>query len=126
MTGVQLATMSTALWIVATVTLFILLAHWSTGESWGLTASLVRGVRSWAEHDRPATTVSSPFIEALPPLLVPRRPIGGVAAVRLPASHGPTALLPPASPRPAVARPANPDLEGTAEIEDLGERRLRR
>jgi hypothetical protein len=47
MTGPQLATLSTALWCVATTVLFILLAHWSAGGSWGITDGIVRGVRSW-------------------------------------------------------------------------------
>ena len=113
MTGVQLATMSTGLWVVATVTLFVLLAHWSTGESWGLTASIVRGVRGWAQGDRPASTVGSPFAEPLGPMFVPRRPIGGVAAARLPS---------------AGAAPVAPALDAarTAELVDLGGHRLPR
>jgi hypothetical protein len=112
MTGVQLATMSTGLWVVATVSLFILLAGWSSGESWGLTASIVRGVRGWAEHDRPASIVSSPFTEPLGPTFVPRRPIGGAAAARLPSARLPSG--PAAGPGPA------------AELVDLGEHRLPR
>jgi hypothetical protein len=110
MTSVQLATMSTGLWVVATVSLFILLAGWSSGESWGLTASIVRGVRGWADHDRPNPAISSPFAEPLAPLLVPKRPIGGVAAARLPSAA------------PSFAAHAQP----TVEVVDLGERRLPR
>jgi hypothetical protein len=107
MTSVQLATMSTALWVVATVALFILLAHWSTGESWGLSASIVRGVRGWAEHDhRTPPTVSSPFVEPPAPLLVPSRPIGGAAAARLPSA-------------PLAVDPAS-----MVEVVDLGEHGL--
>ena len=111
MTGVQLATMSTALWVVATVALFILLAEWSGGASWGVTASIVRGVRGWADRDgTPASTVSSPFVEPLSPLLVPKRPIGGVAAQRL----------------PFVDRPPVREADATVEVVDLGEHRLPR
>ena len=111
MTGVQLATMSTALWVVATVSLFILLAEWSGGASWGLTASIVRGVRGWSDRDAPpASTVSSPFVEVYSPFLDPSRPIGGVAARR----------LPPVDPPPVR------DTASGAEVVDLGERRLPR
>jgi len=113
MTSVQLATMSTALWVVATVSLFILLAEWSSGASWGLTSSIVRGVRGWADHDPPATAVSSPFIDPLAPvgpLVDPSRPIGGAAAARLPAAD----------------RPSDQDAVVIVEIVDLGERRLPR
>jgi hypothetical protein len=78
MTGVQLATVSTALWVVATVALFILLAGWSTGSSWGLTASLVRGVRGWSDRPERPISAASPPSEQLRPILDPyafvRRP----------------------------------------------------
>jgi hypothetical protein len=118
MSSVQLATMSTGLWLVATVSLFILLAGWSSGESWGLTASIVRGVRGWAEHDRPATAVSSPFVESLGPMFVPRRPIGGVAAARLPGATRPSASTSPST-RPFADNPAP-----AVEVVDLGEHRI--
>jgi hypothetical protein len=71
MTGVQLATASTWLWIVATVSLFILLANWSSGSSWGLTASIVRGVRSWSDRDEATGSLTSPSAETLRPMLDP-------------------------------------------------------
>lgn len=112
MTSVQLATMSTGLWIVATVSLFILLAEWSSGASWGLTASIVRGVRGWSDHDRaPESTVSSPFVEPLSPFLDPSRPIGGVAARRLPLAAAPSESALPAT-------------EASVEVVDFGEHRL--
>lgn len=104
MTGVQLATLSTALWVVATVSLFILLAGWSNGESWGLTASIVRGIRGWPEDDQPTTTAASPVVEPTFPILVAKRPIGGVAAARLPSVES----------------------QPTVELVDHGERRLPR
>jgi hypothetical protein len=111
MSSVQLATMSTALWVVATVSLFILLAEWSGGASWGLTTSIVRGVRGWSDrHAPPASTASSPFVEPHSPFLDPSRPIGGVAARRLPAED----------------RPPMRATGVAAEVVDLGEHRLPR
>ena len=115
MSSVQLATLSTGLWVVATVSLFIVLARWSEGDSWGLTASIVRGVRGWADRDRPVSTVSSPFVERPPSLLVPGRPIGGVNAARL-----------AAGPALADAAPRGVDRQPSVEVVDLGERRLGR
>jgi hypothetical protein len=70
-TGVHLATLSTALWLVATVSLFLLLAHWSAGESWGLTASIVRGVRGWSDRDGRPRAIRSPSSEPFRPILDP-------------------------------------------------------
>lgn len=113
MTSVQLATMSTGLWVVATVSLFILLAGWSTGSSWGLTASLVRGVRGWSDRDgRPITTPAA-HPEPLRPILDP------YAVVRRP---GPS--TPPRIESDAGAQTAAGELP--AEVIDLGARRLPR
>ena len=71
MTSVQLATISTALWVVATGAMFILLAHWSTGDSWGFAASIVRGVRGWADRDAPAVPLARPDVEPFCPILDP-------------------------------------------------------
>ncbi|MEO8272571.1 MAG: hypothetical protein ABI620_00725 [Chloroflexota bacterium] len=120
MTSVQLATMSTALWVIATTSLFILLAGWSSGESWGLTASFVRGVRGWAEQDARMGATSSPFVEQLGPLFVPKRPIGGAAAVRL-LSVARASAIPPSM---APLSPGDPT--PAAEVVDLGERHLPR
>ena len=105
MSDTELATLSTIAWLVATVALFILLAGWSTGSSWGLTAALVRGVRSWSDRPEPSVrTSTSPAAEALAPLLLP--------PLRSPATHH--APAPGAVPVPL------------AEIEDLWTRRLYR
>jgi hypothetical protein len=103
-TGVQLASMSTALWIVATVSLFILLAEWSGGASWGLTASIVRGVRGWADREGRPPSLTPPSVEPPRPILDP------YASLRRP-------------PRAAGTRtdPGAP----TSELIDLGERPLR-
>ena len=77
MTDVQLATLSTLAWLVAMVTLLILLAGWSTGTSWGLTASIVRGVRGWSDRDDQRSLPVSPGAEDLPPIIhraLDRRP----------------------------------------------------
>lgn len=112
--------LSTALVIIATVALFILLAEWSSGTSWGLTAAIVHGVRGWVGDEGatpPASEVRSPFTDPLAPLLVPRRPIGGVAARRLPPVEDAD------RDRDVVDRVELADL---AELVDLGERQLGR
>ncbi len=68
MTDVELTSLSTVAWAVATSALFILLARWSTGGSWGITSGIVDGVRSWSRHDRSGETVAS---GGLPPLDLP-------------------------------------------------------
>jgi hypothetical protein len=70
-TSVQLATISTALWVVGTGAIFILLAHWSTDDSWGFTASIVRGVRGWADRGGLAVPSSAPDVEPFRPILDP-------------------------------------------------------
>lgn len=61
MTDSELTLLSTVAWVVATVALFMLLARWSTGASWGLASSLVNGIRSWTAGDdaAPRRTESS-------------------------------------------------------------------
>ena len=110
MTGVQLATMSTVLWVVATVSLFVLLAEWSSGASWGLSASIVRGVRGWADQDAPVPTISSPLVDPVASFVDPSRPIRGAAAARL----------------PSVDPPSDRDASGIVEVVDLGERPIPR
>jgi hypothetical protein len=106
LTDVQFASMSTALWIVATVALFILLAEWSNGGSWGLSASIVRGVRGWSDLDGEAARTTSPSDQALRPILDP------YADLRRGQGHEPRPML-------ASAAPA-------AEVIELGERSLPR
>ena len=92
MTDSDLTALSTLLWTIATGALFILLAQWSDGSSWGITAGIVRGLRTWSgrdPHGRPAARSDSSF-SALDP---GPRPIGGVAAARLPAEAKPDAEL---------------------------------
>ena len=107
MTDPQLATLSTILWLIATGSLFILLAGWSSGTSWGLTATIVRGVRGWADRDGPARTAASPFVDALPPLEDGLRRRGGVEP----------------APAPGAA-PTRPAPGAMLEVIDFGERRL--
>jgi hypothetical protein len=116
MSDIELTTLSTLCWLVATVALFILLAGWSAGESWGLTASLVHGVRGWADRDRRTGPVTSPFREPLRPILDPyafvRRPAGATSAAdTLGGSRG--------SSRAGAGVPG-------AELIELGERPFRR
>jgi hypothetical protein len=81
MTDTELTTLSTIAWIIATVTLFMLLASWSNGTDLGVTTGIVRGVRGWRRHasgivQGPGKRRSSTAGE-LPPLdLAPRDPSG--------------------------------------------------
>jgi hypothetical protein len=111
MTSVQLATISTALWVVATVALFIVLANWSTGGSWGLTASIVRGVRGWSDLDVATGRVTSAEVDPFRPILDP------YALLRR--SHDVTRQQRDAVPRDSV--PVAPEVE----IIELGQRRIR-
>jgi hypothetical protein len=113
--GIQLATASTALWVVATVALFILLAGWSTGTSWGLTATIVRGVRGWSDRDGRPIALASPGTEALRPMLDP------YAFMRRDA-RPPTGPASPVVPAPLADAPGIRAPE--AEVIELGERRL--
>jgi hypothetical protein len=112
-TSVELATLSTAMWLIATVALFVLLASWSAGESWGLTSTLVQGVRSWADRDRRTVPITSPFRESLRPILDPY-----AFARRNDAAAG-APVEARAGSRPEACAPG-------AEIVELGERRLQR
>ena len=114
MTDAELTMLSTVAWVVATAALFILLAGWSAGESWGLTASLVQGVRSWADRDRRGGPITSPFREPLRPILDP------YAFVRRSSSA--------AEGVPGEARAGSGQIARTPDVEivELGERRLRR
>jgi hypothetical protein len=123
MTGSQLATLSTLAWCVATTALFILLAQWSAGGSWGITDSIVRGVRGWArttgqEVDLQPFAISPGAIESS--ALPGESSRGAVAApdrrLRTPEPAFGAGISPPAS-RSEEIRP-------TAVVEDLGTRRL--
>ena len=111
MTDSDLTALSTLLWTIATVSLFILLAEWSSGTSWGITTGLVRGVRGWS--GREATVVRSAADEAVAPITAPPRPIGGVAAARLPEAAR--------RPEAAIA-----DDQAQAELVELGARPIDR
>lgn len=50
MHGPFLADLSTLIWVIVVSVMFVVLAHWSTGESWGISSAVVDGVRGWA-HD---------------------------------------------------------------------------
>jgi hypothetical protein len=113
MTGPELATLSTLAGLVATVALFILLAGWSTDTSWGLTASIVRGVLGWSGRDGAPAAAISPSDQTLRPMQPPVRERLWAAAPTV-ASDAETE----ASAHSVTAA------EPSAEIEDLGSRRL--
>jgi hypothetical protein len=99
-TDAQLTTLATLAWLVGTVTLFILLAHWSAGGSWGISAAVARGIIGWAGRNGSFAGEWSSTDE-LPPIQLPER-----------------------SPTPSRAVRAPFRDEATAELEDLGTRRL--
>jgi hypothetical protein len=70
MTDTELTAVSTFLWVVATVSLFILLAGWSTGASWGISSGIVNGLRGWTHRGGLLARASSSAGE-LPPLRLP-------------------------------------------------------
>lgn len=108
MTDAQLTTLSTILWLVGTCTLFVLLAHWSAGGSWGISSAIARGLTGWTGR----TTGGARPASDLPAMESPR----------LDRLWG-------ADPRGLeVASPALADSSTApspvAELEDLGARRL--
>jgi hypothetical protein len=103
MTGAQLTTLSTLAWLVGTVTLFILLAHWSAGGSWGISSAIARGIIGWAGRN-------------------------GTIAGEWPSDDDLGAIRPPDVDRLWAGDSPNQDApldQPIAEIEDLGSRRLR-
>lgn len=72
MNDTQLAMLSTALWLIAVGSLFVLLAGWSAGASWGIGIALARGVRGWSGREG-SSTPGSRGPETLPPMQIPPR-----------------------------------------------------
>jgi hypothetical protein len=105
----QLTTLSTLAWLIGTVVLFILLAHWSAGGSWGISTAIARGLTGWAGRDA-ASSPGSRSGDDLRPIQPPRLDrLWG--ADRTEASTG-------------VAAIAESTSGPLAELEDLGSRRL--
>ena len=48
MTDAQLTALSTIAWVIGTATVFVLIAHWSAGGSWGISSAIARGLIGWA------------------------------------------------------------------------------
>ena len=48
MTDTQLTALSTIAWVIGTATVFVLIAHWSAGGSWGISSAIARGLIGWA------------------------------------------------------------------------------
>ena len=65
MTDAQLTALSTLAWLIGTTTLFILLAHWSAGGTWGISSAIARGLTGWsgreAEGPRPSAAEVRPM-----------------------------------------------------------------
>lgn len=109
MTDTDLTALSTLAWLVGTVALFVLLAHWSAGGSWGISAAITRGLIGWA--GRNPGFAGEWTEDELGPIRSHRAdlPWGGGSA----------------SAPPAPGLPANPPADyPIAELEDLGTRRL--
>jgi hypothetical protein len=101
MTDAQLTALTTIAWIIGATTTFILLAHWSAAGSWGIASAIVRGAGGWSSRPQEAAHPTGD----LPPMAAPRLDrLWG-------ADHHPV----------DVDRADAP----TAELEDLGSRRLR-
>jgi hypothetical protein len=63
------ATLGTIVWILLTLTLVALFAGRGVSAAWGISTSLVRGVRDWAGRPEPgADRTVSPRAVELPPL----------------------------------------------------------
>ena len=103
MTDTELTALSTFAWLIGTVTLFILLAHWSAGGSWGISAAVARGIIGWAGRSG-AIAGTWPSDEELGPILPPE-----------------TARL---WGEPGIGATSADAAEPVAEMEDLGARRL--
>ena len=101
MTDAQLTALSTICWVVATVSVFILLAEWSAGTSWGISAGIVNGVRGWTRGHGLLGGRSSSTGE-LPPLVLPSE-------------------RPDREPQRPISDPAPMPI---AEIDDLASRRI--
>lgn len=105
MTDQQLTTLSTIAWIIGTTTVFILLAHWSAGGSWGISNAIARGIIGWTGRSG-SLAGEWPSDDDLGPIRPP-------SLDRLWAGE-----QPPPAPYPS------PSELPLAEIEDLGSRRL--
>ena len=115
MTDTQLTTLATLAWLVGTVTLFILLAHWSAGGSWGISAAVARGIIGWAGRNGSFAGEWSSTDE-LPPLQPPQvARLWGTEA-------GVAATIDERAPAQPLGN--HPPRQPTAELEDLGTRRL--
>jgi hypothetical protein len=67
MTDAQLTEISTIAWVAGTSTLFILLAHWSDGGSWGIANAVARGLIGWTGRNG-AIAGAWPSAVELPPI----------------------------------------------------------
>jgi hypothetical protein len=116
-TDTQLTTLSTLVWLIGTIVLFILLAHWSAGGSWGISSAIARGLTGWADRGS-GPAPGGRFGDDLRPIQPPRLDrLWGQDPTH--ASSAPTEPLADRSLAPPPA--AGP---GVAEIEELGSRRL--
>jgi len=106
MTDTQLTALSTIAWVIGTATVFVLIAHWSAGGSWGISAAIARGLIGWAGRNGSFAGDWSRETD-LPPLEPP-------ALDRLWSGEGDIPSIENGPQVPQVF----------AEIEDLGERRI--
>lgn len=117
MTDSQLTALSTIAWIVGTASVFIFLARWSDGGSWGIAAAVARGLVGWAGRNE-AIAGEPPSADELPAIDASRLDRLWVARSRPGSGDAATGV------DSAAAMDASPDSQPIAEIEDLGTRRI--
>jgi hypothetical protein len=110
-TDAQLTTLSTLVWLIGTIVLFVLLAHWSAGGSWGISSAIARGLTGWVDRGS-APGPGARFGDDLRPIQPPR----------LDRLWGQDTSRP--SDNPATLAGTASDVVSVAELEDLGSRRL--
>ena len=115
MSDPTLALLSTLAWIIGTSVTFVLLAHWSAGGSWGISAALARGLIGWAGRD-PTVAGGPATASDLRPMATPR--LDRLWAGTQPGAAEAAAATGPTPPTPNAAAGGS----AIAEIEDLGSR----
>lgn len=110
MTDLQLTALGTVAWLIGTAMLFILLARWSAGGTWGIANAVVRGLTGWVGGEASAGA-RSPSGGELRPMQTPRLD-------RLWGSHLGQAAAAAMTPAAEIADPAP-----MAEVKGLGGRR---
>jgi hypothetical protein len=103
------ATIGTILWVIGTVALVVAFAGRTFSAAFGISTSLVRGVRDWARQpDAGADRAISPRaveLPPLPPLSPPESPASPAAVRRIQAGAAARWRVPPAEVEELPRRP---------------------